>query len=119
MPARMSNRDRIARLAAEKAAEKKEKETAKGAKKTRKGTTTKTAAKKKTKKAASKASSTKSAAAKPAGGMKLVWAVCDNTGATVKTFPYRDRKSADTEAARLTTSKGKTHFVKNDKVPME
>ena len=120
MPARLSNRDRIARLAAEKAAAKKEKEAKKGAKKTRttKATTTKKAAKKKTTKAASKASS-KSAAAKPAGGLKMVWAVCDNTGSIVKTYPYPDRKTADSEAGRLTTSKGKTHFVKSDKVPME
>jgi hypothetical protein len=118
----MSNRDRIARMAAEKAAEKKEKE---AAKKTRSATSKKTATKKTatkktaTKKTATKASSAKAAAAKPAGGLKLVWAVCDNTGATVKTYPYPERKNADAEAARLTTSKGKTHFVKNDKVPME
>ena len=112
MPARMSNRDRIARLAAEKAAGDKEKEVAKTTKKTK-------ATKKPRSTSAKTTKASRASAAKPAMGMKLVWVVCDNTGGVVKAFPYPERKAADTEAARLTTSKGKTHFVKTDKVPME
>jgi hypothetical protein len=100
----MSNKDRIARMAAEKEAAKKEKATKK-----------KTAAKKKTtKKKASKSSATKSA-----GRMKVVWVVCDQAGGPVKTFAFNEEKTARTEADRLTQDKGKTHFVKRDKVPME
>jgi len=107
MPARMSNRDRIARLAAEKAA---------GAKEKKKVTKKKAAKKKAAKKTRTSASK---AAAKPAGAMKLVWVVCDNTGTPVKTFAYPERKTADAEATRLTSSKGKQHWVRNERVPME
>ena len=103
MPGRMSNKDRIARMAAEKAAEKKEKATKK----------------KTTKKAPAKSKARTTAATKPTGSRKLVWVVCDHTGSPVKTYPYPERGSADEEAARLTTSKGKQHFVRNEKVPME
>jgi hypothetical protein len=102
MAGRMSNRDRIAKVAAEKAAERKEK------------------AEKKKKAPARKKRATKKSAAPASGGrMKVVWAVCDQTGNSVKTYPYPARKEADTEAARLTESKSKPHFVRSEKVPME
>ena len=53
------------------------------------------------------------------GPMRLVWVVCDHTGSSVKTYPYKERDDAHAEAARLTTDKGKQHFVKNEKVPLE
>jgi hypothetical protein len=96
-------------MAAEKKAASKAKKKKKVAKKK---------AAKKTRSTAKKTSS-KAAAAKPAGAMKLVWVVCDNTGAPVKTFAYPERKTADAEATRLTSSKGKQHWVRNEKVPME
>ena len=106
MPGRMSNRDRIARMAAEKAA----------GDKAKKKTTKKAAPKKKA--AARKKTSTK-AAARSAGRMRLVWAVCDQSGTPVKQYDYPKRDDADKEAARLTASKGKLHFVRKEKVPME
>lgn len=106
MPGRMTNRDRIARMAAEKAAEKKEKDTKRKAPKT-------AGAKPKPRSRAA------AAASKAVGSRKLVWVVCDHTGTPVKTYPYPERGTADQEAARLTTSKGKQHFVRNEKVPME
>ena len=106
MPGRMSNKDRIAKMAAEKAAEKKEK----AAKK-------KATAKKKT--ATKKKTTKKASATKSAGRMKVVWVVCDQAGGPVKTFPFPEEKQARAEADRLTSDKGKTHFVKRDKVPME
>lgn len=102
MAGHMSNRDRIAKLAAEKAAERKEKAAAKKKAPARKKRATK-----------------KSAAAASGGRMKIVWAVCDQTGNSIKAFDYPKRKDADSEAARLSESKGKPHFVRSEKVPME
>ncbi len=112
MPGRMSNKDRIARKAAEVAAEKKEKV---AKKKVAKKAAKKTAKKKTTRKKASK----KTAAAKSAGRLKLVWVVCDHSGSGVKTFEFNEEKVARKEAKRLSEDKGKTHFVKKEKVPME
>ena len=105
MAGRMSNRDRIARMAAEKEAEAKQKKAKKKAPAKKK-----TAAKKKT---------TKAASSRSAGRMRLVWAVCDQSGSPVKQYNYPERDEADKEAARLTASKGKLHFVRKEKVPME
>jgi mannitol-specific phosphotransferase system IIBC component len=102
----MSNKDRIAKLAAEAAAGKK----AKAAKK-------KVAKKKK--KVAKKTTTRKKAASKSAGRLKLVWVVCDHSGSGVKTFAFNEQKLAVKEAKRLSEDKGKTHFVKKDKVPLE
>jgi hypothetical protein len=102
----MSNKDRIAKKAAEAAAEEKEKVTKKKvAKKAKKKTTRKKAAKK--------------ATTKSAGRLKLVWVVCDHSGSGVKTFEFNEEKVARKEAKRLTEDKGKTHFVKKEKIPME
>lgn len=103
MPGRMSNKDRIARLAAEKAAGRKEK-----------------AEKKKARVANPRATTRKTLAAKASTGpRRLVWLVCDQAGNPVKTYPYPARAEADAEAARLSETKSKLHFVKSDKVPME
>jgi hypothetical protein len=97
----MSNRDRIAKLAAEKAAERKEKAVKKVA-------------------PVRKARATKKSASSASGGrMKVVWAVCDQTGNLVKAFDYTKRGDASAEAARLSETKGKPHFVRSEKVPME
>ena len=102
MAEHMSNRVRIAKLAAEKAAERKQK-----------------AEKKKKAPARKKRATKKSGAAASGGRMKVVWAVCDQTGNSVKSYDYPKRADADTEAARLSESKGKPHFVRSEKVPME
>lgn len=104
MAARMSNRDRIARMAQEKAAERREKEEA-------------TARRKEAPPAATRARS--SAPAVPGGAMRLVWVVCDQAGNAVKTYPYREKAESDAEARRLTEKKGKLHFVKKDRAPLE
>lgn len=108
MAKRMSNRDRIAKMAAEKAAEKKSK-VAKKAK----------AKKAKAKKKPVRKTKAKAGAARSSGRMRLVWVVCDHTGNGVKSFDYPERDKADAEAAKRTESKGKPHFVKSEKVPME
>lgn len=108
MARKATNKDRIARMAAEKAAGDKEKKVAKKAPAKKKTTTRKRAPAKK-----------KDTAPKPGIRVKLVWVVCDQAGSPVKTFLYPERKDADKEAARLTEKKGKLHFVKKDRVPME
>ncbi|MFN7591575.1 MAG: hypothetical protein ACK501_20810 [Planctomycetota bacterium] len=92
----MSNRDRIQNLRAEADAAAKEKEAAK-------------AAKAKEPKAARKSSGKKAPAAPR---VRIVWMVCDAAGRDVKQFPYAQEQEARAEAAQLTTSTGKTHFVK-------
>jgi hypothetical protein len=96
MAGRMSNRDRIQNLRAEADAAAKEKEAAK-------------AAKAKEPKAARKSSGKKAPAAPR---VRIVWMVCDAAGRDVKQFPYAQEQEARAEAAQLTTSTGKTHFVK-------
>jgi hypothetical protein len=50
--------------------------------------------------------------------MKVVWAVCDLGGRTVKTFDYPDKSLAEAHAAEL-KAKGKgKHFVRSVKEPM-
>ncbi|MFY7948408.1 MAG: hypothetical protein ACOVRP_04255, partial [Gemmatimonas sp.] len=100
MAGRMSNRDRIENLRAEADAAAKEKEAAKAAK----------AAKASEPKAARKSSGKKAPAAAPR--VRIVWMVCDAAGRDVKQFPYAQEQEARAEAAQLTTSTGKTHFVK-------
>ena len=51
---------------------------------------------------------------KPTAGPKqrLVWAVCDQGGRTIATFPYSEKEAAEAQAATL-KAKGKgTHFVR-------
>jgi len=104
MPARSSNKERIARAAAEAEAGKKAK------------TAKKKVAKKK---AAKKTTARKKAATKSAGRLKLVWVVCDHSGSGVKEFAFNEEALARKEAKRLTEDKGKVHFVKKEKVPLE
>jgi len=109
MPGRMSNKQRIAKAAAEAKAADDEKKTKK--------TTSKKKAAKKT--ATRKTAARKAAATKSAGRLKLVWVVCDHAGSPVKTFAFNEKKLAEKEAKKLTEDKGKTHFVKSEKVPLE
>lgn len=101
MPGRMSNRDRIAHLRAEADAAAKEKD----AKKAAKAAEPKKARKSPTRKAAA-----------PPGKVRIVWAVCDQSGKVVQQFPYAQEKEARAEAEQLATSTGRTHFVKQTDV---
>lgn len=104
--ARMSNNERLERMAAEKAAAAREREEKAAQKKKTKAKTTK------------KRASSKSAAASTER-MRIVWAVCNHLGDPVKTFPYPEKDKAEAEAARLTKDKGKRHYVESTKVPVE
>jgi hypothetical protein len=98
---RMSNRDRIARAAEEAriaAAEK---------------------AGKAAKKPAKKSSGGRAARALKPVRMKIVWDVCNTTGAAVKSFPYPNKAEAEAETETLTRSTGRTHILRPTKVPME
>lgn len=106
MAGRMSNRDRIAQLRAEADAAAKEKDAARAAK---------AAAPRKTASKSSKASK----AAKPAGRVRMVWNVCNSAGKPVQTFPYAQEQEAIAEAAALTESSGKPHFVTKGEVSVE
>lgn len=55
----------------------------------------------------------------PASGrMKMVWMVYDAAAHHVATFDFADKAKADRLAARLTSEKGSTHFVRQVKQPM-
>ena len=102
---RMSNNERLERMAAEKAAgarERKEK-----------------AEKRKSVAAARPKRSTSRSAAAPSGRLRVVWAVCNHMGDQVKAFPYPEKQQAEAEAARLCEQKGKGHYVEPRKIPME
>jgi hypothetical protein len=60
----------------------------------------------------------KPAVPKAAPRLKIVWAVCDHTLKTLKTFPYPERRAAELEAERLQKAKGKEHVVRAERVPM-
>ena len=103
MAGRASNRERIARAAAEAEAAEKEKATA------RKTPGTKTSA----------GASPKRVLAKTTGRIRIVWIVCDQSGSPVGTFDYPKGDEARAEAERLTREKAKPHFVKRGEVPFE
>jgi len=50
--------------------------------------------------------------------LKVVWAVCDHGGSVLKTYPYQERKAAETEAARLQKAEEKEYHVRSTVVPM-
>lgn len=102
MAGRMSNRDRIAQRAAEAEVARKEKEAKAAQRKVRSSTTT---------------SRAKSPA--PPERTRFAWAVCDQSGAKVRVFPYREEAAARAEAERLSEESGKTHFVARTEVPLE
>ena len=105
MARKMSNRERIDRLAAEKAAEAEEKATKKKTTK-KKATTTK----KKTAKKVAKAS---------VSGMRKVWKVYDSAFREVEMFTYPEKDKAEKRAKELSEKTGKDHFVNAAEVPME
>jgi hypothetical protein len=50
--------------------------------------------------------------------IKIVWAVCDQSGVQVKTYPYAEEAEAIAEARRRTESTGRTHFVNRAEVAL-
>lgn len=49
--------------------------------------------------------------------VRIVWFVCDASGKEVKHFPYSQEAEARAEAQQMTTSSGRTHFVKTGDIP--
>ena len=93
--AHSSNRDRIARAAEEARL---------------------TALEKATKKVAKKPTAAKRVAAPVR--MKIVWEACSAAGAVLGTFAYPDKLAAEAKVALLTRSTGRTHVLRETKVPM-
>jgi hypothetical protein len=93
--AHSSNRDRIARAAEEARL---------------------TALEKTAKKPAKKPTAAKRVAAPVR--MKIVWEACSAAGAVLGTFAYPDKLAAEAKVALLTRSTGRTHVLRETKVPM-
>lgn len=49
---------------------------------------------------------------------RLVWAVCDQGGRTVASFPYAEKEAAEAHAAALKTRGKGMHFVRSIKEPV-
>lgn len=96
----MSNRDRIARAAEEARITAEEKAAKKAAK-------------------SSKASRVQRAAKAKSVRMKVVWEVRNPAGAAVKVFAYPNKAEAEAEADKLSRSSGRTHVLRESKVPMD
>jgi hypothetical protein len=103
MAKRLSNRQRIERMAEEASVEAQDKE--QGTEDTE------------PKPPVRKAPRSKKAAPKQAR-MKLVWRVVDSNAREVSSFPYREKPQADARAAELSQKTGKTHAVTSVAVPM-
>jgi len=50
--------------------------------------------------------------------MKIVWEACSAAGAVLGTFAYPDKVAAEAKVAMLTRSTGRTHVLRETKVPM-
>lgn len=98
--ARSSNRERIARAAEE----------------ARLSALEKVAKLAKAAKVAKKSASPKRSAAPVR--MKIVWEACSAAGAVLGTFAYPDKVAAEAKVAMLTRSTGRTHVLRETKVPM-
>ena len=97
MAGNMSNRDRIARLAEEAELDRQQRAA---------------------RKAAAPAKSARKAKAAPAR-IRIVWAVCESSGAQVTTFPYAQEEAAQADARQRTAATGKAHFVTKAEVPFD
>jgi hypothetical protein len=127
----MSNRERIARAAAEAQAAAVEREQKKALKSSQAALTARSDAGKagSAKPGTSKSVPSKAAAkpgepAKPRPKrvpkptrMKIVWEICSGSGEVVKTFPYSEKAAAEAELVRLSNTK-REHVLRNTKVPM-
>ncbi len=97
MAKRLSNRQRIDRMAEEASIEAEEKEP---------------------KTEVRKASRSKKTAPKPKR-MKFIWSVVDANSKEVASFPYPAKDAAEARAAELSEKTGKAHTVNCVRVPME
>lgn len=78
-----------------------------------------TQAEKSAKKASKPATSVRAKRVAAPVRMKIVWDVCAPTGTKVETFPYPEKAAALAAADALTKSTGRTHAVRETRVPME
>ena len=78
-----------------------------------------TAAEKAAKKAAKPASAVRAKRVVLPVRMKIVWDVSAAVGTKVKSFPYAEKVAAEAAAVALTKSTGRTHQVRESRVPME
>ena len=116
MASRMSNQDRIQRMALEaEAAETEKVEQAKVKAKAKSEAKRKAAPRKKT--AARKPTPRKKSGAK--GRVKIVWTVGVPAGKALSVFPYNEKAGAQAEAEKLTSKKGTLHVVRSERQPME
>jgi HJR/Mrr/RecB family endonuclease len=96
MAKRLSNRQRIERMAEEASIEAEDKET---------------------KAVVRKTSRSRKAAPKQVR-MKIVWKVLDENSREIASFPYPEEAKAQARAAELSEKTGKTHMVDRARVPM-
>mgnify|MGYP000868178192 FL=1 len=104
MAKRLSNRQRIERMAEEATIEAEDKEQG--------------AEEKEPKTRVRKASGSRKTAPKPKR-MKLVWKVVDANSKEIASFPYPAKDEAEARASALSEKTGKTHRVDSVRVPME
>ena len=104
MAKRLSNRQRIERMAEEASIEAEDKEQG--------------AEEKEPKPTVRKASRSKKAAPKEKR-MKFVWKVVDANSKEIASFPYPAKDEADARASELSKKTGKAHTVNPVRVPME
>ena len=111
MAKRLSNRQRIERMAEEASIEAEDKEQEAEDKE-------QAVEEKEPKPSVRKASGSKKAAPKPKR-MKFVWKVVDANSKEIASFPYPAKGEAEARAAELSEKTGKTHTVNPVRVPME
>jgi hypothetical protein len=99
MAKRLSNKQRIERMAEELSKETEDKD------KEPKPTVRKTARSRKTAPAQKR--------------MKFIWKVVDPNAREIASFPYREKPEAEARAAELSEKTGKAHTVNPVRVPME
>jgi len=51
--------------------------------------------------------------------MKFVWSIVDEKSREIASFPYREQREAEVRASELSEKTGKTHTVNRVRVPME
>jgi len=103
MAKRLSNRQRIERLAEEAAIKTDDASTKTEGKEPKTGVR--------------KASGSRKTAPAPKR-MKLIWTVVDENSKEVASFPYREQAEAEARAAELSEKTGKAHRVNSVRVPM-
>jgi hypothetical protein len=104
MAKRLSNRERIERMAEEATIEAEEKEQG--------------AEEKEPKTRVRKASGSRKTTPKQKR-MKFIWQVVDENSKAIASFPYAGESEAQARAAGLSQKTGKTHTVNRVRVPME